>query len=632
MDIQKDLVQVDRLNIGLDRSRITSQGQIEIPTDHSESSNDDTPRSHNLNPSTEDHVPPNTSSAGRIVNKVRRKKHNASVKIRKTLHIAKPEDETEEHDPDSVVLADTTDVKQSNSRLDHKSMEPEKHTLKDLLHDPIDTVKSKGQSQGNQEVAANIAVSDVPHGQEVDLVNAASAVNHAKTEAEKTQAEESFAEMLRQRQSTYVRWSLDRHVSKIRILPRETAVLKPKSDFEKVDTAGRTVTDWRAYSSHLLDYYAHRYGGQYIGFGSELPTPSKETIMPNIERLIVATSPFQEFIMTTRRVYRWEHPAETTKYLVIYIILWYMDLLLPGALSVVLYLVAERRFHGQSIEDLRDDIKHREDVERTALSLTEFIEKQGDENWAHDLLQDLGPWLMVQLADLANFFESIRNFYEWRKPTRTLSVLVVLAAGILATVLTPLWLLVKISTFSAGFTFFCLFPISVNFPEYRLLVSPTKRLFWNIPTHAEWAVQYIQAEGLRAIAEKQNASAKTAALADGSTLDAAAILSEKEDFASYSCHYEKAPGHLVVNQTGVRFVAKGPLHQVLFSLPYDRIGYLEKQDRHMEKMAKVLKECAKDLRLVDRDGQEWILHEMEKRDEAFSQIVGFSRTKWQVIW
>jgi hypothetical protein len=55
--------------------------------------------------------------------------------------------------------------------------------------------------------------------------------------------------------------------------------------------------------------------------------------MPNIERIIVATSPFQEFIMTTRRVYRWEKPAETSKYLVIYILLWYFNLLLPGVVS-----------------------------------------------------------------------------------------------------------------------------------------------------------------------------------------------------------------------------------------------------------------------------------------------------------
>jgi hypothetical protein len=78
-------------------------------------------------------------------------------------------------------------------------------------------------------------------------------------------------------------------------------------------------------------------------------------------------------------------------------------------LSALIYLVAERKLHGQSMEDLREDIRHREDVERTALSLTEFIEKQGDENWADDLLQQVGPWLMVQLGDLANFFESVRK-------------------------------------------------------------------------------------------------------------------------------------------------------------------------------------------------------------------------------
>ena len=143
--------------------------------------------------------------------------------------------------------------------------------------------------------------------------------------------------------------------------------------------------------------------------------------------------------MTTRRVYRWEKPAESFKYLVIYVLLWYFNLILPGVvscsthssyaststsqklllpirqrltpnqLSALLYLVAERKWHGQSMEDLREDIRHREDVERTAVSLTEFIEKQGDENWADDLLQQIGPWIMVQLADMANFFESVRK-------------------------------------------------------------------------------------------------------------------------------------------------------------------------------------------------------------------------------
>lgn len=151
--------------------------------------------------------------------------------------------------------------------------------------------------------------------------------------------------------------------------------------------------------------------------------------MPNIERLIVASSPFQEFIMKTRYVYRWENPTKTSKYLFTYVVLWYFNLLLPGMvsflqpissygnksllifdqLSAIVYLVMQRRVHGNNIDDLREDIKHREDVTRTALSLTELVVKEGDEKWADDVLERLGPWLMVQLADLANFFESVRK-------------------------------------------------------------------------------------------------------------------------------------------------------------------------------------------------------------------------------
>jgi hypothetical protein len=73
-------------------------------------------------------------------------------------------------------------------------------------------------------------------------------------------------------------------------------------------------------------------------------------------------------------------------------------------------LIVRRRTHGNTLEDLREDIKDRENQRHTALSLTELIVKEGDKNWSDKLLQDLGPWLMVQLADLANFFESLRRY------------------------------------------------------------------------------------------------------------------------------------------------------------------------------------------------------------------------------
>lgn len=64
------------------------------------------------------------------------------------------------------------------------------------------------------------------------------------------------------------------------------------------------------------------------------------------------------------------------------------------------------------MKDIRRDVERTEDREQTALTLTEYIQKAGDEKWVDSILKDLGPWLMVQLADLANFFESLRKWVE----------------------------------------------------------------------------------------------------------------------------------------------------------------------------------------------------------------------------
>lgn len=43
----------------------------------------------------------------------------------------------------------------------------------------------------------------------------------------------------------------------------------------------------------------------------------------------------------------------------------------------------------------------------------------------------------------------------------------------------------------------------------------------------------------------------------------------------------------------------------------------------------------KDLRIASSladDGGETVLKDMEDRDQAFSQIVGFSEITWQIVW
>jgi hypothetical protein len=240
MDIKKELVQVDEDEIGLDRSGISPQNQIQIPKLDGDGGK------------AEAATEPEGRSSSNLVNSLKDRKHHAAVKIRKTLHISKVTDDLSSNSP---VLANTTE-EQSESRLVHKLPVPEKATLKDFVHNPVDTVKSKVSGQGNEQIAANIAAKEIPHGEEVDLINAHDAIGKAKTEHEKLLAIDDVKRLMKERQSTYARWSLDRHVSKIRVLPRETMVKKPQAAFQKKDRQGQVVTNWHAYGSHVSNITA----------------------------------------------------------------------------------------------------------------------------------------------------------------------------------------------------------------------------------------------------------------------------------------------------------------------------------------------------------------------------------------
>jgi len=324
---------VDEFDVGLDRSNINKNEDVQLAVSQAK------------NGGLDNHVEPEVdrSSAHHMVDSIKHHRHRAGMKIRKTLHIGKMSDDMSN---ETTILADNID-ETSDSRLVYDAPKLEKTTVKDLIHNPIDTISSKISGQGNQQVAANIAAKEIPHGDEVDLIRASEAAENAVSDKARLLAIQDLSKLMEERQATYVRWTLDRHITKVRVLPRDNMTRKPRAAFETHSSQEGTVVDWKAYGQHvstgayqvwihisnknqLLTYFAHQYGGQYIGYGSDPPAPSKETIMPNVERLMIATSPLQEFIMTTRRVYRWESRSETIKYLVIYLLLWYFNMLLPG--------------------------------------------------------------------------------------------------------------------------------------------------------------------------------------------------------------------------------------------------------------------------------------------------------------
>ncbi|KAF2006230.1 hypothetical protein P154DRAFT_255636 [Amniculicola lignicola CBS 123094] len=612
-------VSANESDVGLDRSTINARGQIQLLQQHVQS--DTTTRSDRSAEEKRGELGAtntNTGSRHRTLDSINEKRHDAASKLRRKLHLSSKSDL-----PEPIVLA-STGPDNSDSRLTSGPPESEKLNVKDLLHSPVETIKSKVCDRWNQQVAANVAAKEIAHGNEVDLVKAHLAVKNAGTMRDKIKAMEDRGELMRERQNMFVRWTLDRHVSKVRVNPRITFVKKSRSDFITTNLEGAQASDWDAYSHYLLQYFAHTYGGQYIGYGSEPPTPSKESIMPNIERSIVASAPLQKITMAARRIYRWESRTETFKYLFAYMVLWAFDLLLPGLLSALVYFVVMRRMHGPTLEDLKDDITRAEDQFQMSTDLSELIIKEGNENWSDSILEKVGPWFMVQLCDVANGLETMRNFYEWRVPSRTILTLALICGIILATVLVPAWLWIKSITLSVGIFFFGLFPIATNFPKYRLLASPTKRLFWNIPTHAEWSIKLIQAEGSRYQEEHTKLSADPK-------------FETSFEYSYYTCSHNGNRGRVAVSRTTIRFVSNIG-HDVHWTISYDQISRIEKITRLVgQRMPdQISKNSEEDLKIILKGKEEsegiHLLASVKGRNELFSQILGFSNTEWQVVW
>ena len=160
--------------------------------------------------------------------------------------------------------------------------------------------------------------------------------------------------------------------------------------------------------------------------------------------------------------------------------------------------------------------------------------------------------------------------------------------------------------------------------DYRLLTSPLKRIFWNIPTHSEWAIKSIQAEGTRY--EHERASSSDPELAHTPKLPGV------HDHGFYTAHHNKTKGHLIISDVSIRFVSNIS-HDVHWVLPYSQITQLEKVNRLVQKAVPTpQRDSGKDLRIVDKQGKEVMLVNVDSRDQAFSQIVGFSDTVWQVVW
>ena len=142
------------------------------------------------------------------------------------------------------------------------------------------------------------------------------------------------------------------------------------------------------------------------------------------------------------------------------------------------------------------------DSQGTAIRFGEIIDKHGRDSWLEPLIDELGPYVQLQLGDVANMLEVFHklvrqtslkshftndtySFYHWKSPRKTAASLGFIAACLLVSVFADMAFCMRIVGFIAGGAFFVCWPISSLYPEYRYLISPFKWVLWDIPTHGQ---------------------------------------------------------------------------------------------------------------------------------------------------
>lgn len=160
---------------------------------------------------------------------------------------------------------------------------------------------------------------------------------------------EMTAKLEANREKLRVAWITGGHVYRVRVVPKGFLNYPVSSSFKEFGEHGNVIEfHWVKWIGHvsrnsrdsirypgiyssiklillgvqLLLYYTQDFAAQYVDEFDELPLDLRR-LQSHVERLVMASAPWQSWLMHVRRVFRWEDPVETGRWLLLYLVLWY---------------------------------------------------------------------------------------------------------------------------------------------------------------------------------------------------------------------------------------------------------------------------------------------------------------------
>lgn len=153
--------------------------------------------------------------------------------------------------PTAPALAPAPNHDDDDDRLFRPLPEHKGPQVKDLLHHPVDTVSSLLSGASGAKMAAIMDNQVIAHGADVNLVRVYDKVADADNKEEHQSALAELDDLKKTRQDQYVRWTMDRHVLRVRRIPPFDMPRPQRKDFITGDQKEEGRVNWAIYSQHV---------------------------------------------------------------------------------------------------------------------------------------------------------------------------------------------------------------------------------------------------------------------------------------------------------------------------------------------------------------------------------------------
>ncbi|THZ23168.1 hypothetical protein D6C91_03763 [Aureobasidium pullulans] len=541
------------------------------------------------------------------------------------------------------------------------------------------------QDAAKKLAASKAAVQDRPYlSEEADkeFLDAHDSLSRAKTSASRSnksgdhEAVDDQRERVKKiealRQSRKVAWTTSRHFRRALVFPKRDFPPPAKEDFYYVDEkTGTRRLDYIAWmqarqQNSMKSFAVNRLG--HVDYTGQPPF-DRDTTSRFVERILIASAPWQTFFLSLRSLYLWEDPARTKKWLAIWLFVWYMDYCVCFVLAYSAVAVLRNRFQHKQVEEMREQYQSALQRGSSAYKFSALLQQHGSD-WVDPVLESAGPKIQLHLGDFADLLEVLNNFYDWRVPKLTWATLFWFLCAILLGVFTHSEYSIKICTMCCIVMFFGSRFVAHNHPEYRHVTNSFNYIFWGIPNDAEWSMMYlrekaqetrseligkkVQEEWDRDLGHSSRSvvagspdlpqvTRTTSLEVDGQlsdsdddddaasfyTMDSATSILGSLDILSFRCSMHNMPGRLIIYSDGLRFQRTFPIASMrkeVWNRLWSELVEIEKMDY---KTAGLIKSDG--LHLGFTDGKEVKLEHVRQRDKAFNCVIGFSGLRFQVV-